>query len=318
MNAYRTILEAVLPVFGLIGTGFLLRRLEWLTTEADASLLRLTLYVFVPCLILDSALGNPAFNRWDNLLWAPLTGYATVALALVVASAARPWHGLTDPAAARTFAVTTAIHNYGYIPLPLCLLWFGKATAGVLFLYMVGVDAALWTLGVMGLSGASHRIEWRRVLNPALGAVVMSLILNGTRLNEWIPTPLHTALHWLGQCAVPLALLLIGAIMADELPQLRTAAGWRVMSVATLLRLGLFPLLFLAMARWLPITPDLQRVLVLEAAMPAAVFPIVMARHYRGDAATALRIVLSTSLVSLVTMPLWLRLGLDWIGIPMP
>jgi predicted permease len=117
---------------------------------------------------------------------------------------------------------------------------------------------------------------------------------------------------------VPLALLLIGAIMADELPQLRTAAGWRVMSVATLLRLGLFPLLFLAMARWLPITPDLQRVLVLEAAMPAAVFPIVMARHYRGDAATALRIVLSTSLVSLVTMPLWLRLGLDWIGIPMP
>ncbi|MCX7868121.1 MAG: AEC family transporter, partial [Limisphaera sp.] len=70
----------------------------------------------------------------------------------------------------------------------------------------------------------------------------------------------------------------------------------------------------LALARLLPGTPELQRVLVLEAAMPAAVFPIVMARQYGGDVATALQVVLSTSVVSLVTMPLWIRAGLAWIG----
>jgi hypothetical protein len=56
-------------------------------------------------------------------------------------------------------------------------------------------------------------------------------------------------------------------------------------------------------------------VIVLEAAMPAAVFPIVMARHYGGDAATALRVVFSTSLVSLLTIPLWIRFGLKFVGL---
>ena len=49
--------------------------------------------------------------------------------------------------------------------------------------------------------------------------------------------------------------------------------------------------------------------------MPAAVVPIVMARHYGGDPALALRIVLSTSVVSLVTTPLWIRFGLKFVGV---
>jgi malate permease and related proteins len=60
---------------------------------------------------------------------------------------------------------------------------------------------------------------------------------------------------------------------------------------------------------------ELQRVLVLQAAMPAAVFSIVMARHYGGDAATALRVVLATSLLGLITIPLWLRFGIHLLGL---
>jgi hypothetical protein len=56
-------------------------------------------------------------------------------------------------------------------------------------------------------------------------------------------------------------------------------------------------------------------VIVLEAAMPAAVFPIVMARHYAGDPATAMRVVIGTSVVGLVTIPLWIRLGLNFVGL---
>ena len=52
-----------------------------------------------------------------------------------------------------------------------------------------------------------------------------------------------------------------------------------------------------------------------QAAMSAAVFPIVMAKHYGGDPATALRVVLGTSLVGLVTIPLWLRVGMKFVGL---
>jgi malate permease and related proteins len=56
-------------------------------------------------------------------------------------------------------------------------------------------------------------------------------------------------------------------------------------------------------------------VLVLEAAMASAVFPIAMAKHYGGDPATALRVVLSTSLVGFMTIPLWIRFGLSFVGL---
>lgn len=316
MNTYRTIAEAVLPVFGLIACGFWLRQRAWLSPEADQSLLRLTLSVLVPCLIVDSALGNAALKNWQNLLWAPVAGYVSVGLSMLVAAQARRWHGLTDPAAARTFVVSVGLHNYGYIPIPLCLLLFDTGTAGVLFLYMVGVEAALWTLGVLAFTGRGTGIEWRRVINPPLIAVVAALALNALEAQAWFPGSVRTGVHWLGQCAVPMALLLIGAVMADELAEFRAMAGWRVMGLAVLLRLGVLPVLFLALARWLPISPELQRVLVLESAMPAAVFPIVMARHYGGHVPTAMRVVISTSVVSLFTIPWWIQMGLAWVAVP--
>jgi len=44
--------------------------------------------------------------------------------------------------------------------------------------------------------------------------------------------------------------------------------------------------------------------------MPCAVFPIVLARHYDGSPEVALKVVLSTTIVSLVSIPLWLSFGL--------
>jgi hypothetical protein len=50
-------------------------------------------------------------------------------------------------------------------------------------------------------------------------------------------------------------------------------------------------------------------VIVIQAAMTSAVFPIVMSRHYGGDPATAVRAVVSTSVLGLVTIPWWLHVG---------
>jgi predicted permease len=87
------------------------------------------------------------------------------------------------------------------------------------------------------------------------------------------------------------------------------------MGVGCLVRLVLLPLGFLVLARYLPCSVELKRVIILQAAMPAAVFPIVMAKHYGGDTATALRVVISTSALSLITTPIWIRLGTKFAGL---
>lgn len=309
-----TILNAVVPVFSVMGLGVVIRKLNWLTEEADKSLLRVCVNVLLPCLILDKSLGNPALAQPSNLLLAPLLGYLLVGFGMLLAFWAQPLHGLEEAAARRTFAVTVGMHNYGYVPLPLALLLFDQKTAGVLFLHIIGVEMGMWTMGVLLLSGGTAR-DWRKLVNAPLLAIVLAVILNALGWNTHLPQVTSTGIHWLGGCAIPLALILIGAIMADHLGEFHSAHGWRVISAALFLRIGILPALFLLLAKYIPMTTEHQRVLALEAAMPTAVFPVVLAKLYRGDPATAMRAVLSSAVVSLVTIPLWLKFGMKLLAL---
>ena len=67
----------MLPVFGIIIVGLLIRKLAWLSEEADRSLLQVNINLLFPCLILDSTLGNPALSKASNLILAPLVGVGT-------------------------------------------------------------------------------------------------------------------------------------------------------------------------------------------------------------------------------------------------
>jgi hypothetical protein len=314
MIEFLAVLGVVAPVFAVAGAGLVVRKLEWLTEEADRSLLRLTINLLFPCLILDTALGNAALHQLGNLTLAPLVGFGTVAVGVILAWAVRRLAGAADARTRRTFALTVGLYNYGYVPLPLALSMFGDETAGVLFVHNVGVEVALWTIGLMVLTGIG-RGGWRHIINAPLIAILLALLLNFSGLDARIPTVVRSTMHLLAQCAIPLALLLIGATVADHSDGFHTAHGWRIIGVASLLRLGLLPLAFLLLARYLPASTELKRVIVLEAAMPSAVFPIVMAKHYGGDPPTAVRIVIGTTLTGLLTIPLWIRFGIQFVGL---
>ena len=75
------------------------------------------------------------------------------------------------------------------------------------------------------------------------------------------------------------------------------------------------PVLFLLVARFLPCSIELKRVIVIEGAMSSAMFPIVMAKHYGGDTRTAIQVVMGTTFAGLVMIPLWIRLGGQVVGL---
>jgi hypothetical protein len=50
-------------------------------------------------------------------------------------------------------------------------------------------------------------------------------------------------------------------------------------------------------------------VVLLQAAMPAAVFPIVLVRMYSRDTTTAIQVIVSTSIAGLILIPIWLFIG---------
>jgi predicted permease len=90
--------------------------------------------------------------------------------------------------------------------------------------------------------------------------------------------------------------------------------SWPVAILSPLLRLAIIPIAFLGAAYALPLTMELKRILVIQGAMPAAVFSIMVARLYGGHAPTAVQVIISTTLVSMVTTPFVIAWGLKLIS----
>ncbi len=317
MNAYLTLITAVAPVFATMAIGFGARRVRWLTAEADTSLLRLTVNVLYPCFVLDSVLGNRALEKFENVVLAPAVGFGTVLLGYLVCYLTAKMLGLGDARKQRTFGFTAGIYNYGYVPIPLIESIFagGGATIGVLLIHNVGVEICLWTAGVMLITGASLREGWRKILNPPVLAIVVAVLLNFAGGKNWLPSFALTVAHRVGAAAIPLGLILSGASFADLMRGARMGGGWKIMGVSCALRLLVLPAFFLVLARYLPCSVELKRVIIIQAAMPSAVLPIVLTKHYGGEPAVALQVVLSNTLVSLLTIPIWIRLGLEFAGL---
>jgi predicted permease len=305
--------EIVLPVFLVFAAGYAFRRLGVFTEEGDRSLLGVLVKLFVPCLALDVIVGNEALARPSNWLVPPLAGFGIAAIGYGVCLGVGKLI-LRGPGAARTFASVAGLQNYSYIPLPLCQALFDREVVGVLFAFNLGVDVAMWTLGVAILPGGGGLHRWRAIfLNPPVLAVVAAMILNAAGAGAWFPKALDGALHLLGLCAVPVGLLVTGAVLADHIKPGTLRSGWSVTALAVLLRLGFLPVLILLAAVCLPFDPALKKVLIVQSAMPAAAFPIILAKTHGGDMTVALRVVVGTSIASLATIPIWLGWALRFL-----
>lgn len=315
MNELIVVLSAVLPVLLIAVSGIALRKLNWLTEEADHSILRVTINLLVPAFIFDKVLNNPALHRTENLFFPPLVGFGTVALGIGVGWLAMRWAGLQRDAAGRTFAFSTGLYNYGYVPLPLAMYLFDRETVGVLIVHNLGTEMAFWLLGTAVFAPAAKEPFWKQIFNPPLVAIVLTLSLNLTGGAAHVPEFVKYTAHMLGACAIPMGLVLVGAMIADHLNEFHSEQGWRVMGASCALRLGVIPALFLLLAKFLPCSIELKRVILLQAAMPTAIFAIIGARHFGGDEPTALRVVIATSALSFVTIPLWIRMGMKWLGL---
>jgi len=240
-------------------------------------------------------------------------GFGLAGLGIFIAHLASPLIGLKKGEGSRTFAMTTGIQNYGFVAIPVISALFpnGK-TLGVMFTFTLGVEFAVWTLGV-GILVGLNKAPLKAALNVPVISILVALALNFLGAGSYIPGPLHTTMNNLGNCSVPLSVVLIGASIFDLWG--KDKFNWPVAVTGAVLRQFVIPIAFILAAWLLPLTLDLKRVLVVQGAMPSAVFSLVLARHYGGHPATAVQVILATTVVSLVTTPLVISLVMPWLGL---
>ena len=309
---YLTVANATLPVYLTMAAGAAVRWKGLLSHELEVGLMKVAVSLLTPSLIIERILGNPSLMDGRQVLVAAVLGFVIVTISIVASYYAAPLIGLKQGGGRRTFGIACGLQNYGYVALPMVEALFPRSTAGVMFTFTLGIEIALWTVAVGVLTGMS-KAPWKLLVNPPVIAILISLLGNAFGLYNFVPKPVHTVLGNLGNCAIPLCLLLIGASIYDLWG--REPLNWRVAFAAPVLRMALLPMLFIAAGLLLPLSLDLKRILVVQAGMPSAVFGIVLARHYGGHAATVVQVILATTVVSLFSTPLMIAFGMRMLGL---
>jgi len=317
-SSYISIATTVAGVFLVMAMGALARYLKWFTSEVDRSMAGFTSNVLLPAfffhrIMTDSKLSN-SLSAWTPSLYGfALTASGFLVSAMVVWSMGK-WFGLKEDSQKRTFTLCSGIANYGYIPIPLAEAFYPGCIV-TLLVHNVGVDVALWSIGLYMISGLGLKKSWRRIVfSPPLVSVVVALVIRQFGLQVFIPKPLLHMTEQLGRCSIPMGLVLSGAIILDYVGKIRIADSIKPFLLAVAVRMILLPILFLMVAKWGTNSSELKQVLLLQAAMPAATFPIVMTRLYNQSIETALTVVVGTSVLGIITIPIWMVLGAHWLG----
>ena len=336
MPTYAVILTAIVPVFLVIAIGLLAQRRGWLQNDLETGVMKLALNLLLPCLIFDLVVGNPALDDPRVVAIAIGFGFSFIVIGFAVSGLVAMLFGLRKGFGRRTFTIAAGVQNYGFMALPVVAVLFVDAAGisqpgpmALIFIHGLGVELAVWTVGVMILSrGAGQPVAggevasgppWKLLINGPLTAVVASLTIHFSGVLNHVPEiltqPVERAAHMLGACAIPMCLFMIGATIGSLFERRVGRHLWRTAVAGCVVRLAILPALMLTAAMFLPLPMDLKKVVVVQAGMPAALMPIVIARLYGGHPLTAIQVVLATMLVCVGTAPLVIGWGIRWIGV---
>lgn len=301
---FIVILEKVGAVLLLILIGYIFGRIAKPSEQARGLLASLVLNISVPASIL-SGVNDADFDAIKNDMLVLII--ASVCITLVTLLLSFPVSRLLEPKERRNRAVVQAtmfFHNFGFLGWPVCYMLLGAKGLLYAMLFSMPLNVLLYGLTPVLLGRAepgARLFDKRMLLNVPFYATVAALGLLIGRVH--LPDFLTTMMGMLGALQTPLSMMVIGMILASA----RLADMMRGVKVYgySVVRLALLPLLAFAALKALGMTGLLLSVPVLITAMPAAAMSVVLVERSGLDAVYASRIVVVSTLISVVTIPLF-------------
>jgi predicted permease len=306
------VIASVMPVYLLMIAGAVLRRIGVLRREHDQGVMHVVFSVMLPCFILDKILGSPLLRSGAAVGWAALLGFGLIMAGILIGLAVGRLMGLERGTGMRTFALSAGCQNFGFTAAPVVEILWGSGALALLFVHNIGVEVAMWSVGVMMMSG-DRGISWRKLVNGPIMAVLIGLVLVALGLDDQVTGAVRKSISMIGVGAFPVAILITGATIIDLAATEKPS--WKVMVGGSVVRLALAPAAILCAAKFLPLATELKQVLVVQAAMPAGLSAILISRMYGGRPGVAVQVVIASTVLSFLTLPWIITWGCAWIGL---
>lgn len=303
------IFNVIIPVFAIIGVGYLAVRLRLFPADGTKALVAFVNNFATPCLLCEAML-TADFSKAFNL--AIIVPFYVGALVLLLSGSLiarflfkqRPGESVsTGFSATYTNTVLVGIpiiqRAYGAQALPTVFSIIALhapvlLTLGMVVMELVRRDAAPWHRTVV-------IIVSRILRNPLLWGVGLGALGNFLRIP--VPEPGTAFLTMMSTAVLPASLFGLGGALNEY----KLSESWLIASIISFLKLMIHPAIAYALMIWVLHVPmDVARYGIIVAAMPAGINVYLFATYYDRSVNVAANVVLISTVASLATISFWL------------
>lgn len=297
MESFFKMVDVQTVLFIYMAVGFYCRKRGIFNDVARDKLTDFVVFITLPCMIFES------FNMEFSLA-ALKQGAVALLIAVVMACVAlvlgRVLYNRFPYEEKSILQYGTLVSNSGFAGLPVVSGAYGDEGLFLGSLFIIPTRILMWSAGISLFTKADAKQAVRKVmLNPGIIAVEIGLV----RMILQIPLPhfVDSAVDNLGACTSPMAMALVGAILADV--PLKTVFDPKSFYLVAV-RQFLLPGICLVALRLLGMDPLTTGVSVVITGMPIGSTTAILAQKYGADAKFASKCVFISTLTSLVTVPI--------------
>jgi len=205
-----------------------------------------------------------------------------------------------------TFLILCAFGNTSFLSIPIGFALYGMDAVIKIILFDFGCNIVLWTFGIWLI--ASHQNDElkdsfvKNILNPGIVALIIGLAV--VMSNFELPKVFTEACKLLGNITIPMSLIATGSLLYGV--GFHRQVRWETLVALTAGKLVIMPLLAILILSIIDTSVSVRNIIVLEAAMPSMVLSTILAEKYNSDSNLAASGVFLTTLVSILTVPIFL------------
>lgn len=305
MELAQISLIQVLTLFVMIGLGFTLTKLNLIKMEAKSSLTNILVYLVVPCMIINSYITTTFdSNIVTNLLWCFLFSFIGLAIcAIFILIVTHFWK--TEQKRILSFAMIFS--NAAYMGFPLIEALFDSTSLIYASSFLTIFNICLWTFGYGLVSGSFNpkKVCISILKTPVIYALIIGLILFFCKVE--VPSYIQKPLATIGNMNTPLSMFLIGMVMT----QLHIKQVFKnvYMWLTVFIKLIICPFIvlgFLYLFKYtLNVDPLMLKVIFILTACPCVSITSVFAIQFNYDEEVATSCVVISTILSMITLPLF-------------
>lgn len=303
LSSMLLVTEKVGILFLMIAVGYICSRTRMITSRGASQMTSLLMYVVCPCLIVSSFQidsGEVGIKEVGiAFLIATIGQVLSILLSFVV-------FRRKEEMRRRLLQFAVAYSNCGFMGLPLAQAVLGDKGVIYASVYIVVFNVFVWTHGYMTMSGGARgNLVRKLLLNP--GIIGMAIGLPLFILHIHLPDLIGSTISSFSNLNTPLSMVIIGTYVAKVAP--RDFFSDPDVYITAFFRLIAAPLIFLGvifvLSRFVVIDANILITCVILASAPSAGNTVLFSAMFGGDARTGSKLVAVSTLLSIVTMPVF-------------